>query len=92
MKFLASAMCLFVPILNILLNTLTARVAKQSTSLWDALASTTFLLTIAVGTLSVTSLIILYRSGVALPRGMLMMGGFSILGEACGECTTQASS
>ncbi len=80
MKNWAFAMFLVVPFLNVLLNTLTARAAKESTSIWNALASTNFLLTIIVGTASVTSLVVLYRSGIALPRGILMMGAASILG------------
>lgn len=75
-----SAMFFLVPVLNIILNTLTARVAKDTDSLWQAVSSSTFFLTILVGTASVTSLVLLYKSGVALPRGILLMGAMSILG------------
>ena len=82
MKNWASAMFVVVPVLNIILNTLTARAAKESASVWDAVSSLTFLTTVIVGTASVTSLIVLYRSGVKLPQGILFMGAASIL---CGS-------
>jgi hypothetical protein len=73
------ALFVLVPVLNIALNALTARTAKQPGSLLSALATSTFFATVVVGTMSVICLVTLYRSGVPLPKGILFMGAMSIL-------------
>ncbi|WP_425254428.1 hypothetical protein ACPJXG_12370 [Janthinobacterium sp. NFX145] len=73
------ALFFLIPILNIILNTLASKTAKESEDFISAMTSPSFFLTILIGTSSVICMITLYRSGIPLPKGILLMGAMSIL-------------
>lgn len=78
MKF-SYLLFLVIPILNIALNTLSLKTARLEGTFFQVITSSTFCLTIFVGSVSVVCLVALYRSGVSLPKGILFMGAISIL-------------
>ena len=82
MKTLWLLLILFVPLLNIGLNTLAQRAALLGDDFGKVFLSSTFGLAFTVGTASLLSLVLLYRTGIPLGRGILLMGAVSTVGGA----------
>lgn len=81
-------------ILNIALNTAAVRTAKNGASLpFLALFGTgMFWITFAIGSLALVVMLAMYRSGIPLPRGILMAGATSIvIGTVWSAWQTNAS-
>lgn len=69
-----------VPLLNIVLGTLARSAGTAPISYWSALRSPAFAAAFAVGTISLLCLVALYKEGVPLYQGFLLMGALSIIG------------
>jgi multidrug transporter EmrE-like cation transporter len=80
MKLLNVILILFVPVLNIGLNTAVKKTANTSGTFLGAFPSWGLLISYAIAMAIVLCLLGLYASGITLSRAILIMGAVSILG------------
>ena len=80
MKLITILLILFVPVLNISLNTSAKMTARKADTYLGALHSYHFLATFTISVLIVLCLLALYWTGIELSRAILIMGAISILG------------
>lgn len=74
---------LIVSVLNIILNINISNTAKQHTFWASAFISKEFLISLLIGSASVSTLLYLYTLNASVGKAMILMGAASIIGGVC---------